>query len=108
MAEKSDMSAASPDQKKKMHLFNCAVRAHANYNENAPYFTIALLVAGLRSPVTASVMGAGWLVSRIVYAVGYTMESKENGKGRLYGAPFWLFQVGLFGMVGWSGVKMLM
>jgi len=28
MAESSDMSAATPEQKKKMYLFNCAQRAH--------------------------------------------------------------------------------
>jgi glutathione S-transferase len=27
-ADKSDMSAATPEQKKKMYLFNCAQRAH--------------------------------------------------------------------------------
>lgn len=27
-ADKSDMNAASPEQKKSMYLFNCAQRAH--------------------------------------------------------------------------------
>lgn len=52
-------------------------------------------------------MGAGWIASRIAYAVGYTRADKEDGKGRLIGAPFWLFQLGLYGLVAYSGVKML-
>ena len=101
------MSAATPEQKKKMHLFNCAQRAHGNFLEQLPTFLPALLIAGLRYPVAASVMGAGWIAARIAYAIGYTQENKENGKGRLIGAPFWLFQLGLYGMVAWTGVKML-
>ena len=53
-------------------------------------------------------MGALWIVSRIVYAVGYTDPSKTKGEGRLYGAPFWLAQLGLFGLAGWTGVKMVL
>lgn len=101
------MSAATPEQKKKMYLFNCAQRAHGNFLENHSMFIAALLVAGLRYPVTSSVMGVGWIVSRIAYAVGYTRADRDDGKGRLIGAPFWLFQLGLFGMVGWSGYQML-
>lgn len=73
-----------------------------------PSFTIALLIAGLKQPVAASIMGAGWLVSRVVYAIGYTDPKRDDGKGRLYGAPFWLFQLGLFGMTAWNGIQMLM
>merc|ERR1712070_975856 len=48
LAENSDMSAAEPDQKKAMYLFNCAQRAHGNYLENQPSVAIALLVAGFQ------------------------------------------------------------
>ncbi|GAB7335458.1 hypothetical protein MBLNU13_g07820t1 [Cladosporium sp. NU13] len=106
-ADKSDMSAATPEQKKKMYLFNCAQRAHGNYLENETSFIASLLVAGLKFPVAASVLGAGWIVSRILYAVGYTRADKEAGKGRLIGLPFWLFQLGLYGLVMYSGIKML-
>ncbi|KAM0693307.1 hypothetical protein Q7P36_006560 [Cladosporium allicinum] len=107
-ADKSDMSAATPEQKKKMYLFNCAQRAHYNYLENETSFLASLLIAGLRFPIASTVLGAGWIVSRILYAVGYTNPNKENGKGRLIGLTFWLFQVGLYGMVGYTGVKMLL
>ncbi|OQO10945.1 hypothetical protein B0A48_05200 [Cryoendolithus antarcticus] len=106
-AESNDMKAASGDEKKKMYLFNCAQRAHGNFLENMPAFTIAMLIAGLRFPVTAAIMGLGWNVSRIFYAVGYTSPNHDKGQGRLYGLTFWLFQAGLIGMVGWMGVKMV-
>ncbi|KAK7708478.1 hypothetical protein SLS64_006580 [Diaporthe eres] len=55
-------------------------RAHANFTENLTPFMATLLIAGTRYPVQAAVMGAGWLVSRIVYTAGYT----SNGpKGRM-------------------------
>ncbi|KAK7717100.1 hypothetical protein SLS63_010819 [Diaporthe eres] len=57
-----------------------ASRAHANFTENLTPFMATLLIAGTRYPVQAAVMGAGWLVSRIVYTAGYT----SNGpKGRM-------------------------
>jgi glutathione S-transferase len=46
-------------------------------------------------------------VSRILYAVGYTRADKEAGKGRLIGLPFWLFQLGLYGLVGYTGFSLL-
>lgn len=45
---------------------------------------------------------------RIVYATGYTREDKSDGSGRLYGAPFWFAQLGLFGLTAWTGIKMLL
>ncbi|QIX01312.1 hypothetical protein AMS68_006829 [Peltaster fructicola] len=107
-AEKSDMNAASAEKKEAMHLFNCAQRAHGNYLENMPTASIALLVSGLAYPKTAAVMGAGWLVSRVLFAIGYTNPSKQDGKGRLIGSGFWLFQLGLIGLTGYSGVKLLL
>lgn len=47
-----------------------AQRAHANFTENLTPFMATLLIAGTRYPVQAAVMGAGWLVSRIVYTAG--------------------------------------
>ena len=68
-ADSNDMSSASPEQKKKMYLFNCAQRAHGNYLENAPFFHIALLIAGLQYPIASSVMGVGWLASRMALSL---------------------------------------
>ena len=79
-----------------------------NYLENHAPFVIAMLLAGVEYPLTATVMGVGWSLSRIAYALGYTRADTENGKGRLVGSGFWVFQLGAFGLAGWSGVKMVM
>lgn len=108
-ATEEQISAASDEKKKKdLYLFNCAQRAHGNFLENQPSVLAAMLVAGLEYPIATAVMGAGWSIFRIVYAVGYTSKTQTNGKGRLAGSFFWLFQLGLFGMAGWTGAKMLM
>ncbi|KAF7558963.1 hypothetical protein G7046_g5197 [Stylonectria norvegica] len=55
----------------KAYQFNCAQRAHGNFTENHTSFLGALLISGLRFPVPAAVLGAGWVLSRTYYAVGY-------------------------------------
>lgn len=47
-----------------------AQRAHANFTENLTPFMATLLASGTRYPVQAAAMGAGWLVSRMVYTAG--------------------------------------
>jgi len=87
--------------------FNCAQRAHANYIENQPSMLGALLLAGLRFPIAAAVMGVGWSVSRYLYMTGYC-SGKEGGKGRYRGASFYLFHFGLLGLTVWNGVQMVL
>ena len=99
------MASATPEKKQAMQLLNCAQRSHANYDENHPSVAIAMLIAGLQYPMTTTALGVGWVICRILYAVGYT--SKPDGKGRLPGMPFALFQLGLFGLSAWSGIKMV-
>ncbi|KAK0660641.1 hypothetical protein DIS24_g3083 [Lasiodiplodia hormozganensis] len=108
-ASQEQIAAASGDEKKQqaLHLFNCAQRGHYNFLENHTNFLFALLVAGLRRPVPAAVMGAAWSVGRIMYAVGYTRPDKKNGMGRLIGSWATLIQLVLMGMAGWDGYKML-
>ncbi|KAL9082083.1 MAG: hypothetical protein Q9159_006732 [Coniocarpon cinnabarinum] len=107
-------SATSPDtatekaaKEKDAYLFNCAQRAHGNYNENHPTMVAALLLAGLRYPLTASAFGAAWSFFRVIYMYGYTMETKTKGEGRLYGALWEALHVILMGMSVWTGWKML-
>ena len=76
--------------------------------ENQPSVAIAMLVAGVRYPLVTAGLGLFWAVFRVVYAVGYTRADKEKGSGRLAGSPFWLAQLGLFGLAGWTGVSMLL
>lgn len=89
------------------HQFNCAQRAHANFIENQVSAVGALLLAGLRFPITSAVMGAGWAISRYIYMVGYS-QGGPGGKGRYRGIYFWLFQFGLMGLAGFNGVAMVM
>ncbi len=51
--------------------FNGAQRAHQNTLEQVPFFFITLIMAGLRHPEEAAGLGAGWIVARIVYSLGY-------------------------------------
>ncbi|KAK4561703.1 hypothetical protein LTR86_004382 [Recurvomyces mirabilis] len=107
-ADSGDLaSAETGDQKKRMYLFNCSQRAHANYLENQPSVMIAMLIAGIRFPLWSAGLGAFWMVSRVIYATGYTSPSGTKGEGRLYGSGFWFAQLGLFGLAGWTGYKML-
>ncbi|KXL46483.1 hypothetical protein M433DRAFT_149390 [Acidomyces richmondensis BFW] len=107
-ADSGDLNAADPEKKKAMYLFNCAQRAHGNFLENHPSTAIAMLVAGVKYPLWATGLGVGWIISRIIYAIGYTRADKTAGEGRLAGSAFWLCQLGLFGLMGWMGVQMLL
>ncbi|RDA90091.1 hypothetical protein CP533_5568 [Ophiocordyceps camponoti-saundersi (nom. inval.)] len=66
------------------YRFNCAQRAHHNFTENHTSFLGALLIAGLRYPIPAAALGAGWSLSRVMYLIGYT--SSAGPRGRVYGA----------------------
>jgi glutathione S-transferase len=88
------------------HHFNCAQRSHANFTENHTSMLPALLLAGLRFPITAALMGMGWTVSRYLFMVGYSTSGK-GGKGRYKGVTFWLFQFGLIGLTGYTGAAMV-
>ncbi|KAF7935284.1 uncharacterized protein EAE97_008191 [Botrytis byssoidea] len=89
------------------HQFNCAQRAHANFTENHSVAVAAMLVAGLEFPRSAAVLGGAWTVSRWIYMTGYS-KGGVGGKGRYKGIWFWLFQMGLIGMCGFMGGKMVL
>ena len=95
-------------KRKERYLFNCAQRAHANYDEHHPNFLGALLIAGLGYPKATTAMGIGWIVSRIAYAVGYTRADRKNGKGRAAGSGFWLAQAALIGLAGKVAVDFIL
>ena len=69
---------------------------------------VTMLLAGTRYPLWSAGLGAAWMVNRLIYALGYTSEKQTNGKGRLYGTGFFFCQLGLFGLAGWTGYKMLL
>ncbi|KAF1809176.1 membrane-associated proteins in eicosanoid and glutathione metabolism [Eremomyces bilateralis CBS 781.70] len=106
-ATPEQIAAASGDRKEAMHIFNCAQRAHYNFLENYVSFLPALLIAGLKFPVSAAITGAVWSVFRIVYAVGYTKKNTPNGKGRIAGLYFWPTQLVLYGLAGYTAYSLL-
>ena len=67
----------------------------------------ALLLAGIKFPVTSAVIGGAWSVSRYLYMVGYS-KGGEGGKGRYKGIYFWLFQTVLIGLCIYNGVTMVL
>jgi glutathione S-transferase len=87
--------------------FNCAQRAHTQFMENAPQAMMSMLVAGLMYPNATAALGLGWLVSRVLYLYGYVYGKKEKGAGRYLGTTFWLFQGGLWGLVGMTTWNLL-
>ena len=108
-ADSGDMAAAeNPEKKHEMYLLNCAQRSHANYLENQPSVAIAMLITGIQYPRTTTMLGVGWVLSRIAYGVGYTRRDKTDGSGRAIGLGFFIFQLGLFGLSTWASIKMVL
>ncbi|KAF2191486.1 membrane-associated proteins in eicosanoid and glutathione metabolism [Zopfia rhizophila CBS 207.26] len=98
-ASYEQVQTASPASSKAMLLFNSAQRAHQNFNENHPSAVAAMLIAGLKYPQAAAILGATWSVNRVIYGWGYTMDMK-GGKGRYYGI---LWMLAHFGLIGYAG-----
>ncbi|KAH7408633.1 hypothetical protein DE146DRAFT_675648 [Phaeosphaeria sp. MPI-PUGE-AT-0046c] len=101
-ASYEQVQSASPATAKAMLTFNCAQRAHQNFNENHPTALAAMLIAGLKYPVASAVVGAVWSVNRVIYAIGYT-NGAEGGKGRYYGIAWMFAHLGLMGMAAKTG-----
>ncbi|KAF4968562.1 hypothetical protein FZEAL_10370 [Fusarium zealandicum] len=90
----------------KAFLFNCAQRSHANFTENQPSFLGALLISGLHFPVASAALGAGWVLSRISYAIGY---SSGGPQGRMVGSiGSFLFDTPLKFMAAYTSVMYAM
>lgn len=77
-----------------------------------PSFLTAMLIAGLNYPKLSAAAGFVWMLGRVVYAIGYTRDVKQNikGQGRFFLGGFHaaaLSQVGLIVLVGKMGVDLL-
>jgi glutathione S-transferase len=107
-ASYEQVQTAAPATKSAMLAFNSAQRAHQNFNENHVTALGALLIAGLRYPVAAGVLGAVWSVNRVVYAVGYTRSGEDGGKGRYYGALWMLAHYAMVLMSGKAAYDLVM
>ena len=99
---------AEAEQELAKYRFNCAQRAHANLLENLPNFVIAALIAGLRFPAAAAMLGVAWSAGRVVYARGYASSTiAQKGDGRYRGIWFFGAQLGLFALAGWTVVSLV-
>merc|ERR1711872_675464 len=59
-------------------LFNCYQRAHQNTLEKMPLFLILLLAAGLFNAKVSTALGLFWVLSRVIYSVGYYSGLPKN------------------------------
>lgn len=99
---------ATPEQckeSKAAYKLNCAQRAHSNLLENMSQTMMTMMVAGLSYPRVTAALGAGWVVSRILYAYGYI--TSDDPKGRGIGGGFWIMQGGIWGLSAWTALQMI-
>ncbi|KAJ7989008.1 hypothetical protein DPEC_G00315090 [Dallia pectoralis] len=69
----------------KHQIFNCIQRAHQNTLEVYPQWLVFQTIAALVYPISAAVLGAIWVTSRLSYAHGYyTGEPAKRMRG-VYG-----------------------
>lgn len=94
-------------ESREAYIFNAAQRAHGNLLENMSQTIVSMLVAGLVYPRASAALGAGWVVSRILFAYGYITSNKPHGNGRYLGVTFWGCQGGLWGLSCAVGLKLL-
>ena len=59
-------------------LFNCVQRGHHQALETYPHFLILSAVSGIQYPITTSLMGVLWIVSRRAWADGYATGTPIN------------------------------
>ncbi|KAK0532283.1 hypothetical protein OC834_002669 [Tilletia horrida] len=91
---------AEAEKSRAAHVFNCTQRAHANTLEVLPSYIISTLIAGLKAPRAASLLGATWLLSRILYTRGYTTgDPRKREPGAI---PGFVALLGLYGVAIWS------
>lgn len=77
-ARKEDVKSGKESDAKH---FNCVQRSHQNALETAPVFVPLLFIAGMLHGTAAAAAGALYVVSRHVYAAGYsTGEPKQRSK----------------------------
>ncbi|KAF8578438.1 membrane-associated proteins in eicosanoid and glutathione metabolism [Ramaria rubella] len=98
-AEKAEVKASKEALK-----FNCAQRAHQNTLETLPITLFFLLFSGLTYPTVAAILGALWVLGRVVYTIGYVTGDPAK---RTYGFFNFIGPLGLLFIASWSVVKLL-
>ncbi|KAI0639979.1 membrane-associated proteins in eicosanoid and glutathione metabolism [Trametes polyzona] len=84
---------------KAAYVFNCKQRAHQNTLELWPIVVGGTLIAGLRYPVVAASLCGTWVLSRIIYTIGY---STGDPKKRNLGGINYLNLLSAIGLLGSS------
>lgn len=104
----AEKAAADP----KAYAFNCAQRAQTNFVEQYPSFLVGLMVSGLQYPRSAAALGMAWIVSRVVYTIGYTTSQRgkgDGGAGRRPGSLLgFVAMLGLYGLAIGTSFNALM
>jgi len=59
---------------------------------------LSILVAGLKYPNSAAILGGAWTLLRMAYLYGYVYSGKPQGQGRYAGSFFWLCQGALWAL----------
>ena len=78
-----------------------AQRVHVNFIEQLLIVCFLVLVAGLKHPTEAAILGLTYSFGRLVYAIGYSRKVESRGVGVL------LLTLPLFGLFYFSFVDML-
>lgn len=108
-ASKEQVDAADSDSLRgRLHRFNCAQRAHGNFQENHTSVLSMIMVAGLRYPLAAAGLGAWWSLNRVLFALGYMDASKKDGAGRYRGIGQYIGWLGLMGLTIKSGFDLIL
>ena len=67
--------------------FLCAQRAQTHFHEVAPTFYVLLFTGGLRLPRTSALLGAVYVLGRLIWSLGYLSdEPGRRTRGSFYGA----------------------
>ncbi|KAJ3270712.1 hypothetical protein HDV01_007468 [Terramyces sp. JEL0728] len=82
-------SGEEAEKDRKKHVFNCTQRGHHNTLESIPSFLILFGISSIEYPKLAALSGVGYLVSRIIYAIGYSsgIPDRRYWGGALTGVP---------------------
>ncbi|KVI03016.1 microsomal glutathione S-transferase 3-like [Cynara cardunculus var. scolymus] len=97
---------ATEADSKDYKIYNCIQRGHQNSLEVLPIFFILMVLGGLRHPITCSVLGVVYIVSRFFYFTGY---ASGDPKGRLPLGKYNVIAIlGLMFINIWFGVSLLM
>ncbi|XP_061552622.1 microsomal glutathione S-transferase 3b [Phycodurus eques] len=88
----------------KAQVFNCIQRAHQNTLEVYPQWLVFQTIAALVFPLTASVLGAIWVTSRLSYAWGYYTGDPAK---RMNGAYGYIGYLGVICLSIYVGLQLL-